>query len=157
MWLQFSITSNWVSLWPWRDFVWWQFVLLMWNTTALTNAHFPWLIFSHLCFERHLRRNRNQVQVFSSCDYFRIIGVLWSCTKIELRHEQIWFFFFSPCVMLMQWSGPKLHEPRLFMFVCIGIAFQSVPMHGTSVTFLLGLVSSVTFFLFFRLRWILYA
>ena len=62
--------------------------------------------------------------------------------------------FFSPCVMLMQWSGPKLHETRLVMFACIGIAFQSVPMHGTSVTFLLGLVSSVTFFLFFRLRWI---
>ena len=49
--------------------------------------------------------------------------------------------FFSPCVMLMQWSGPKLHETRLAMFACIGIAFQSVPMHGTSVTFLLGLVS----------------
>ena len=55
-------------------------------------------------------------------------------------------FFFSPCVMLMQWSGPKLHETQLAMFACIGIAFQSVPMHGTSVTFLLGLVSSVTFF-----------
>ena len=41
-WFQFPIGSNQASLCPWRDFVWWQFVLLMWNTTALTNAHFPW-------------------------------------------------------------------------------------------------------------------
>ena len=59
--------------------------------------------------------------------FFRIIGVLRSCSEIEFRHEQI--FFFDPCIMLMQRTGSKLHGERLPMFACTGAAFQSVGMH----------------------------
>ena len=91
------IFSNRASVCPWIVFVWWQLVLLMWNTTALTHAHFCWWICSHLWFKRSLRRNQGLVS--SSCGCFRIIGVLRSCKKSELRHEQIWYIFLIlvPC------------------------------------------------------------
>ena len=59
--------------------------------------------------------------------------------------------FFPPCSILMQWSGPQQHGVRLAMFACTGVAFQSVPMHGTGGTFLLGRVSSGTFFFVFSI------
>ena len=65
--------------------------------------------------------------------------------------EQI-FFFFTPCMMLMQWTGQKLHGARPAMFACTGVAFQSVPMHLCYLVPKVLLVSSGTFFYFFRLR-----
>jgi hypothetical protein len=46
--------------------------------------------------------------------------------------------FFNRGMMLMQWTGQKLHGARLAMFACTGIAYQSVPMHGAGVTFYCG-------------------
>ena len=88
-------------------------------------------MFSHLCFERTPRKKQSQVS--SSCDYFRIIGVLLSCAKIELRHEQIFFFFYSlydadamdwtkvtwstACHVCLHWRCVS-ERPHAFMLPC---------------------------------------
>jgi hypothetical protein len=54
----------------------------------------------------------------------------------------------------MQWRGPKFYGTRLAVLACIRVAFQSVLMHVCYVITYMGLVWSVIFFLFFRLRWV---
>ena len=82
------------------------------------------------------------------CDYFRIIGVLWSCTTIEFRHAggmSRFVFFCNPCMMLMQWTGQKLHGASWLCLLALALRIRASACIWGWCDILLERVSSVTF------------
>jgi len=83
-----------------------------------------------------------------------IFASLVFCEVVQISSSGMSRFdiFFNPCMMLMQCTGQKSHGARLAMFACTGVAYQSFHMHVCYLVPKARRVSSVTFFLFFRLR-----
>ena len=88
----------------------------------------------------------------SSILVLRFFSHYWCSEKLQRDRVPAWadFFFFDPCIMLMQRTGSKLHGERLPMFACTGAAFQSVGMHVCTLSHYRGEFRVWHFFCFFH-------